>query len=74
MVCKYLGIGKLKDARKDWYVFRTALNNSNIQEELKHLPERIREASAGAPLEIDNEPLRLLDAALWRFAIDGNER
>lgn len=73
VVCRYLEINKLKDARKDWFVFRTLINTSRVQQKLQELPEKIEEAAAEAPLQLDREPMRLFDAALWRFAVGAAE-
>ncbi|GAA1119748.1 DUF6308 family protein [Nesterenkonia jeotgali] len=70
VVCKYLGIQHLNDRARDWYVFRELLRDEEIQGRLSELPDRAREAHRGIDLTIEAEPLRLLDAALWRFAGD----
>lgn len=67
VVCDYLEIRQLRDCTKDWFVFRTLMNTQSIQEELKKLPKKIKEAAGSSPVELDQEPLRLLDAALWRY-------
>lgn len=74
VVCKYLGINKLGDARKDWVVFRELMNTPRIQEELDLLPTKIQEQAGSDPLKLDHEPLRLLDAALWMHAIKTNKK
>lgn len=82
VVCAYLGIDRLRDYAKDWYVFRELMRNGDIVDELGRLPDRVREAAAkqipsrdeATPsrdeeepsLILDTEPLRLLDAVLWR--------
>lgn len=72
VVCKYLGIQNLGDRAKDWYVFRELLRDDEIAELLAELPRLAQEAHANATLAIEGERLRLLDAALWRFAGDEN--
>lgn len=72
VVCKYLGIQNLNDREKDWYVFRELLRDQEIQGLLSDLPDLARKARKGVALHIETEPLRLLDAALWRFAGDEN--
>lgn len=68
VVCNYLGISKLKYCAKDWLVFRTLMNSPEIQGKLEELPNKIRSAAGSDPVHLDHEPLRLLDAALWRYA------
>lgn len=72
VVCQFLGIQKLGDRAADWWVFRELMNDDRIVEELGKLPEFVMEARPDAELVMDSEPLRLLDAALWRFAGDGD--
>lgn len=69
-VCSYLGIRGLKDCTKDWYVFRTIMKDQRIIEEIQSLPEKVRDQAGGAELKLDVEPLRILDAAVWRYAND----
>ncbi len=72
VVCKYLGIQNLNDRARDWYVFRELLRDEEIQGRLSELPDLAQEAHRGTALTIEVEPLRLMDAALWRFAGDEN--
>lgn len=67
-VCELLGIQKLGDREKDWYVFRELMLDSEIQGLLSGLPEQVQTAAGEAPLRLEPAPLRLLDAVLWRFA------
>lgn len=72
VVCEFLGIQKLGDRAADWWVFRELMNDDSIVEELAKLPELVRNAAPDIELVMEPEPLRLLDAALWRFAGDGH--
>lgn len=67
VVCSYLGIDKLRYYAKDWYVYRQLMKSPDVADKLEELPSRIHEASGSRELTLDAEPLRLLDAALWRF-------
>lgn len=68
VVCRYLGIARLGHCAKDWFVFRSLMNSSEIQDKLDELPKKIQAAAGSNPVQLDHEPLRLLDAALWRYA------
>lgn len=69
VVCGYLGILKQTDRARDWYVFRHLMRNSDITSRLSELPARIAAAANGRDVRLDEEPLRLLDAVLWRYAM-----
>ena len=71
VVCGFLGIHKLGDRAADWWVFRELMNDDSITEELAKLPESVTKAAPDIELIMESEPLRLLDAVLWRFAGDG---
>ena len=68
VVCGYLELMSLKNYRKDWVVFRHLMQNETIQSHLAKLPVEIETAARGRSLDVDVEPLRLLDAALWMYA------
>lgn len=70
VVCEYLGILGLNDRARDWFVFRHLMLQPEIQTRLAELPEEIRRAGNNRPLRMDTEPLRLLDAVLWRYAMN----
>lgn len=72
-VCELLGIQKLGDREKDWYVFRDLMLDPQIREVLDELPSQVRSAAGQEPLGLEPAPLRLLDAVLWRFAVAGKE-
>lgn len=68
VVCNFLGIERLGDRARDWMVFRHLLRDDEIITKLGELPDLARRAYASSPLPLDSQPLRLLDAALWRHA------
>jgi hypothetical protein len=68
VVCGHLGLLPLRDKSKDWMVFRHIMRNEKIQTLLAALPAEIASASAGEQTNIDLEPLRILDAAIWMYA------
>lgn len=67
VVCRFLGIDRLRDRAKDWSVFRFLMNDEEISLQLQKLPAQALQAArkAGTPIALDSEPLRLLDVALW---------
>lgn len=67
VVCGYLGILGLKNRTRDWYVFRELMRHEGVRARLVELPSRINEAKEDRSVDLDTEPLRLLDAALWRY-------
>lgn len=69
VVCNYLGILDQNDATKDWYVFRHLMQNPHIQQQLSGLPAEAAQSATGHRPILDPHPLRLLDAALWMYAI-----
>lgn len=70
-VCGLLGIQKLGDRAKDWYVFRELMLDPKVRGLLDELPARVQAVAGESPLRLEPAPLRLLDAALWRFAGGG---
>ncbi|EWT07992.1 hypothetical protein N864_11670 [Intrasporangium chromatireducens Q5-1] len=68
-VCSHLGILKLNDFRLDWQVFRSLLQEEEINERLETLPGEIHGRAQGRELRLDTSPLRLLDAALWTYTV-----
>lgn len=68
VVCGYLGLLPLRDRSKDWMVFRHIMRNEEVHALLSALPAEIMSASAGRTAQIDSEPLRLLDVAIWMYA------
>lgn len=67
VVCGYLGILSLANRARDWYVFRHLMRNADVVRLLAELPARIEAAKGDRVIDLDTEPLRLLDAALWRY-------
>lgn len=69
-VTTLLGTRERKDYFTDWIVFRHLMNDVSVTRDL----ERIADALAGLPERdaylFESEPLRLLDVALWTFAVE----
>lgn len=72
VVCGFLGIDRLGDRAKDWMVFRYLLHDDEIVASLDELPALAQSAHGRGTLPLDSQPLRLLDAALWRHAGDAS--
>lgn len=70
VVCAYLEILNLSDVRADWQVFRSLVQDADIQRALNDLLHTVRERTAtGDPLVVlESSDLRILDAALWMYA------
>lgn len=68
VVCSFLGILKLDDARRDWLVFRALMQDLEVRNALDLLPGLVQTAASDRNVVLDNSPLRLLDAALWTYA------
>ena len=67
VVCGYLGILGLRNRARDWFVFRELMRRDEISDRLRELPTRIEKAKGARSVNVDAEPLRLLDATLWRY-------
>lgn len=70
VVCGYLGILTLRDCRRDWVVFRHLLRHHAVVDLVTALPEQVLDAAVTGHVVLDSDPLRLLDVALWRHALD----
>lgn len=68
-VCKLLGIRRLGDFRADIVVFRSLVQDPNVQMAVQALPGHAYAAAEGRQLHLDAHGLRLLDAALWTYTI-----
>ena len=71
VVCDFLGISSLRDRALDWRVFQSLIRQDDINDHLEQVPAKAETSREGASLLFDKENLRLLDAALWRFASGG---
>lgn len=71
VVCGYLGIDKLNDRAKDWVVFRELIRNDQVVEQLNRFSLKVRDSAEGKRTQLEHEPLRILDAALWRYSGGG---
>jgi Family of unknown function (DUF6308) len=67
--CDYLGLSPFADYQLDWQVYRSLIADPDIVTAVGTLTDA---TVAGAPqrnLRMDFSPLRLLDAAIWTYAI-----
>lgn len=69
VVCDYLGIRGLKDVRADWQVFRALVQDGDIQRALNNLLHSVHQAADGRTVVLEGSDLRILDAALWTYAV-----
>lgn len=72
VVCTYLGILKLNDARRDWLVFRSLVQDPEVQRAIAALPEAILAVAGDRAVIVEHSDLRVLDASLWMYARDGD--
>jgi Family of unknown function (DUF6308) len=68
-VCNYLGLTKFKNYQVDWQVFRSLIGDPDIIAAIDVVSEETTTAAAGRRLQLDQSRLRLLDAALWTYAV-----
>lgn len=69
VICEHLGIRGLKDVRADWQVFRTLIQDSDIQRAIHDVLRSVREHTDNQIVVLESSDLRILDAALWTYAI-----
>lgn len=73
VVCEHLGLlgpRRRGDYRVDWQVYRAIAGDRRVSDALTALIPRVREEGQDRRLQIETSDLRLLDAALWTWAID----
>ncbi len=68
-VCDYLGLTQLRNYQVDWQVFRSLIADPDIIAAIDVMSKRTAEAAAGRRLQVDQSRLRLLDAAIWTYAM-----
>lgn len=69
VVCDHLGIRGLKDVRRDWQVFRSLVQDDDIQRALNDVLHSVREDTDNRVVVLESSDLRILDAALWTYAV-----
>jgi hypothetical protein len=65
VVCTLLGLLPKGDYQVDWQVFRHLTRDREVLDAIAAACEATTQSAEGATLVIDQEPLRVLDAALW---------
>lgn len=76
VVCRYLGLIPDRgrgDYRIDWQVYRSLIGDREIISAIDALVDDLRAGSADRELRLDSARLRVLDAALWTFAVRGSD-
>lgn len=65
VVCELLGLLPKGDYQVDWQVFRHLMRDSDVLDAIAFAGDAATQAADGVELTLDQEPLRILDAALW---------
>lgn len=68
-VCDYLGLTELRNYQVDWQVFRNLIGDPDIIAAIDVMGKAIAVAGVGRRLQVDQSRLRLLDAAIWTYAM-----
>jgi len=68
-VCDYLGLTRWRNYQVDWQVFRSLTGDPDIIAAIDVMSKATAEAAAGRRLQMDQSRLRLLDAAIWTYAM-----
>jgi hypothetical protein len=68
-VCDYLGLTRFKNYQVDWQVFRSLIGDPDISAAIDVMAKTTAATAAGRRLQLDQSNLRLLDAALWTYAV-----
>jgi len=68
-VCDYLGLTQVRNYQVDWQVFRSLIGDPDIIAAIDVMSKATAAAAAGRRLQADQSRLRLLDAALWTYAM-----
>lgn len=69
LVCDLLGAPKRYAA--DWAIYRHLMRDEQIRHALEAVPRHVTAAAGTRHVVLEDEPLRLLDAALWTWAKPG---
>lgn len=67
VVCGHLGLLQFQDARCGWQVFRSVLQDDNVQRALRAVPDASANAEASRTIVLEPSELRLLDAAVRTY-------
>ncbi len=68
-VCDYLGLTQWRSYQVDWQVFRSLIGDPDIIAAIDVMSKATAAAAAGRRLQEDQSRLRLLDAAIWTYAM-----
>jgi hypothetical protein len=68
-VCDYPGPTRWRNYQVDWQVFRSLIGDPDIIEAIDVVSKATAEAAAGGRPQVDQSRLRLLDAAIWTYAM-----
>ena len=68
-VCDYLGLTQMRNYQVDWQVFRSLVSDPDIIAAIDVMSDATAAAAAGRRLQLDQSCLRLLDAAIWTYAV-----
>ena len=70
-VTTLLGTRKQKRYFTDWVVFRHLMMDTQITSDLERIADSLRSRPEQESFLFETEPLRLLDVALWTYAVKG---
>jgi len=65
----YLGLTQWRSYQVDWQVFRSLIGDPDIIATIDVMSKATAAAAAGRRLQVDQSRLRLMDAAIWTYAI-----
>lgn len=68
-VCDYLSLTPLRNYQVDWQVFRSLISDSDINAAIDVVGKATVAVANQRRLQADQSRLRLLDAAVWTFAM-----
>ena len=68
-VCGYLGLSQLADYQVDWQVFRSLVTDPAIITAVGIVADETVACAPERNLHIDSSLLRLLDSAIWTYAV-----
>jgi Family of unknown function (DUF6308) len=68
-VCDYLGLTQLRNYQLDWQVFRSLIGDPDIIAAIDVMSITTAAAAAGRRLRADQSRLRMLDTAIWTYAM-----
>lgn len=68
-VCDYLGLTQWRNYQVDWQIFRSLIGDPDVIAAIDVMSKATVAAAAGRRLQADQSHLRLLDAAIWTYAM-----